>query len=411
MDKRSSLDIPSDLPSSLIDSILERLPIKDAIKTSILSRQWRYTWATLPHLVFDDRCATSSGEDEHDEFKLIDFINQALLLHKGPIFKFKLQVSFMEDCHYIHQWLLFLSRKEIRMLILDFVDYENDTWFCIPSSLYSYQNLCELSPPPPNSKGFSCLRCLILREVYLLCRTIESLVANSPLLEELKLHCLEKMELRILAPNLKNLHIRSVLQMNVCLNAPNLAKLLAEGPLEFTTEHLQHKSSVCSYSKFLGSFTNLEELIADILFDRAAWFLKGIGVCQNFLIFYHLRIIDLSLGSFDDMKKLPSINAPPSESEVDSASIWESVCAANFTFARLKIIEIKGVCDAFNEMEFIKFMLASSPVLEKMILNPDRSLTDQRLLNMTTKLLRCRRASANAEIVLSKQMNVAQLHC
>ncbi|KAD5802680.1 hypothetical protein E3N88_14040 [Mikania micrantha] len=44
-------DIITNISEHLIDLILERLPIKDAVKTSILSKRWRYRWTTMRTIV------------------------------------------------------------------------------------------------------------------------------------------------------------------------------------------------------------------------------------------------------------------------------------------------------------------------------------------------------------------------
>ena len=41
------LDLISDLPNNIIENILIRLPISDAVETSVLSRKLRYKWVTL----------------------------------------------------------------------------------------------------------------------------------------------------------------------------------------------------------------------------------------------------------------------------------------------------------------------------------------------------------------------------
>ncbi|KAE9454470.1 hypothetical protein C3L33_13621, partial [Rhododendron williamsianum] len=53
--KRSTSDIISYLPSNVTENILKGLPLRDAVRTSVLSRKWRYKWVTLPELVFNDK--------------------------------------------------------------------------------------------------------------------------------------------------------------------------------------------------------------------------------------------------------------------------------------------------------------------------------------------------------------------
>ncbi|GFZ16193.1 F-box/RNI-like superfamily protein [Actinidia rufa] len=58
MDNVLGRDLISDLPQSIIETILTKLPIRDTVRTSILSTKWRYKWANLTHIVFDDKCGT-----------------------------------------------------------------------------------------------------------------------------------------------------------------------------------------------------------------------------------------------------------------------------------------------------------------------------------------------------------------
>ncbi|XP_015072361.1 F-box/FBD/LRR-repeat protein At1g13570-like [Solanum pennellii] len=51
---RRSCDRISGLPINAIDDILTRLPLRDAVKTSILSRKWRYDWAKVTKLTLDE---------------------------------------------------------------------------------------------------------------------------------------------------------------------------------------------------------------------------------------------------------------------------------------------------------------------------------------------------------------------
>jgi hypothetical protein len=57
------IDGISDLPCNVIDGILEKLNIRDLVRTSILSTKWRYMWTSVPRLEFGDflmRCMSIS---------------------------------------------------------------------------------------------------------------------------------------------------------------------------------------------------------------------------------------------------------------------------------------------------------------------------------------------------------------
>ncbi|GJS06286.1 F-box/FBD/LRR-repeat protein-like protein [Tanacetum coccineum] len=58
----SSLDRISNLPSIIIENILCLVPIKEAVRTSILSKDWRYTWTKIPKLVFTEKDMLMLGE-------------------------------------------------------------------------------------------------------------------------------------------------------------------------------------------------------------------------------------------------------------------------------------------------------------------------------------------------------------
>ncbi|KAE9454467.1 hypothetical protein C3L33_13625, partial [Rhododendron williamsianum] len=50
----STLNIISDLPDTIIEKILVLMPIRDAVRTSVLSKNWRFNWINIPVLAFDD---------------------------------------------------------------------------------------------------------------------------------------------------------------------------------------------------------------------------------------------------------------------------------------------------------------------------------------------------------------------
>jgi hypothetical protein len=109
------IDRISDLPCNVIDDILARLYIKDLVRTSILSKKWRYMWTSVPQLRFDD--------DFFDEYENLDdpgpvtskVITDVLMQHSGVMHKFHLYVhydyNFKISVEYIDTWIPILSRS------------------------------------------------------------------------------------------------------------------------------------------------------------------------------------------------------------------------------------------------------------------------------------------------------------
>ncbi|CAI8601761.1 unnamed protein product [Vicia faba] len=145
-------DIESDriscLPDQLIDKILSYLSIKEAGRTSVLSRKWGKKWSTQPDLVFDKRIVSTLALEDLSIIrrKLLRMIDHVLLLHSGPINKFKLSnsgynimgVNSLVD---IHRWILHLTGRSIKEIVLKISMVQR---YKIPSCLFSCQSLCRL---------------------------------------------------------------------------------------------------------------------------------------------------------------------------------------------------------------------------------------------------------------------------
>ncbi|PRQ39153.1 putative F-box domain-containing protein [Rosa chinensis] len=89
--KRDELDKISNLPSGVTQQILSFLPIREAVRTSILSSNWRHKWAMVWHLVFDDQCVSDMMRGGIKRTKTFEnIVDHVLLLHSGSIDTFKL---------------------------------------------------------------------------------------------------------------------------------------------------------------------------------------------------------------------------------------------------------------------------------------------------------------------------------
>lgn len=264
MDDAPKLDLISNLPFSIIESILVRLPIRDAVRTSILSSKWRYRWSGITDLIIE--ADTFLPND-----KLVKFITQVLLLHVGPIHKFQITASYLRICPDIDQWILFLSRNDVKEILLDLGDCQ---WFTLPSCLFSCHKLtrlelvrCELHPPP-TFKGFRHLKNLNLHQVSITGGNVQNLISSCPLLECLTLSYFDSLALFISAPNLKYLFLEGEFK-EICLeNTPLLVSVTVSMYMsDDIVEHYEQSSS-CNFIKFFGGAPNLERLIGHIYFTK-----------------------------------------------------------------------------------------------------------------------------------------------
>ncbi|XP_071696488.1 F-box/FBD/LRR-repeat protein At1g13570-like isoform X1 [Rutidosis leptorrhynchoides] len=200
------MDMISKLPPGIIETILCLLPIQEAARTSILSKEWRYHWIKIPKLVFDEDTfeeVSANGvevsgweptfEAPNQRKKLTKrcrcfyAIFQVLLMHEGPIHEFTLSIDTDDSCVEIDQIIFHLSRKNtVKKLTLEFLwDYR------LPKSLFSLHQLTDLYLIrcdvyyEPTFNGFSSLTSLWLEAVMTSKETLMHLLSNCPLLDTL----------------------------------------------------------------------------------------------------------------------------------------------------------------------------------------------------------------------------------
>lgn len=416
MEFPSGEDYISDLPQSIIETILTKIPLRDAVRTSILSSKWRYKWASLTQLEFDDKCC-GTLDRALAEINLVKFVSGFLFLHDGPIHRFALSTAYLQCSPDVDQWLLFLSRKDVKELILELGGGE---WFRAPSCLFSCRKLvrlelvrCELDPPL-SFKGFSFLKHLNLQQVLIAPDAVENLISSCPLLESLTLSYFDSLELTIRAPNLKYLILEGEFK-DICLeNTPMLVAIsVAMYMTDDIAEHFGQCSS-CNFDKFLGGVPALQRLIGHIYFTK--YMSIGNTLENTQMTYQQLKVIELYQVSFEDMKEIMVVlrlilNAPnlqelqisgssnsSSATEAPDFDFWENECPCDCTFEQLKIVKMTDMSGVPHEMGFIEFLLGCSPVLEIMSISPSMYVTKGRL-NLLIELLRFRRASAEAEII------------
>ncbi|XP_051139744.1 F-box/FBD/LRR-repeat protein At1g13570-like [Andrographis paniculata] len=179
----------SGLPGEVIDNILKYLPLADAVRTTVLSREWNYKWLTIPHidLGWNFRQSLPSG------FPRECVISHILCFHKGPIIKFSLRHNLDRGHVAVDRWLKILQSKLVEELSLLFNSVTQRTLYAVPKDLYSFHLLrhLELSSAdinlPSTFKGFSALVKLTLTDVQITSENLREFISKCPMLEYLDL--------------------------------------------------------------------------------------------------------------------------------------------------------------------------------------------------------------------------------
>ncbi|GKC57655.1 F-box/FBD/LRR-repeat protein-like protein, partial [Tanacetum coccineum] len=191
--QRLSSDILSTLPENIIDDILTCMPIRDAVRTSILSRKWRFCWTSIPKLVFDDKLVKVPSKCKQlKKYKLASAIFHVLLRHTGSILEFSIDGGELEMYSELDQIIYYLSKSN-NMKKLSF-DISDNYRYKLPSLFFSLQRSKVLKlvncgfEPPLTFNGFSRLKSVMFIHVEMTSKALEYFLSNCPLLKDVLLY-------------------------------------------------------------------------------------------------------------------------------------------------------------------------------------------------------------------------------
>ncbi|KAJ0809806.1 putative F-box domain, FBD domain, leucine-rich repeat domain superfamily [Helianthus annuus] len=411
----------SNLPEHLIDSILERLPIQDVIRTSILSKKWRYKWRSMRAVVFDEQISKKLAKNgAFGRHGFIRVINQVLLLHMGSISKFYLCIPdmFLDSFQDVNRWMLYLSTKGVK----DFTITNSNQRYQLPRCVFSCLELRKLElnkcifKPPLQFEGFLYLESLVFNNVDFMI-DLGGTAINLPQLKKLIMRsCTKVYNLKIHATNL---------QVLLIMNCPDvmLLELLRS----------QRLGMVClTLTKPIEDFVRLERMNLALMFTnmpRLRWFYIDGHFLKVFIAekprwFPHavnclkrLWLIDFSLGDLDHLHGALCLlrNSPhleelrmmhtQTESELmrygeeTTSSHLESPGCLDQTLSRLRIVELSPLQGSRPQLLFVKLLLAQSPSLEKFTIQSNGTLDPYKRFNIAKDVMRFPRASPKAEMI------------
>ncbi|KAJ9559125.1 hypothetical protein OSB04_013739 [Centaurea solstitialis] len=417
-------DKASDLPDHLIGSILDRLPIQEAVRTSILSKNWRYKWTTLTTLVLDEKFSNKfakNGALGRNGF--IRIINQVVLLNKGPISKLSLHIpeiyldSFQEE---VDQWMLFLSENSVRELIIT----NSSRRFELSSHVSSCSKLRKLKlencvlRPSLEFERFSNLEVLYLKLIDFGAKDCETLVSLPQLKSLAMFQCTNIHSFNIEARKLNIFRIMNfdamyIPLLNRLLVTPSITILLCvikplEVPVGVERMNLTRMSS---------NLPNIRELTIDghfLKFLTADKLPKWLPHALNSLKVLWLGCIQI--GDLDQLhgalcllRNSPNLERlwmwwkPVMLNDVGPASNHlESPDCLDQTLNRLQTVEVKYLAGSRPHLLFIKLLLAYSPSLNKMTIEPSVHSDSDERLDIEVNVMRFPRASPKAELIFVK---------
>ncbi|XP_016509662.1 F-box/FBD/LRR-repeat protein At1g13570 isoform X1 [Nicotiana tabacum] len=416
-------DILSNLPQKVIDEILICLPLRDAVRTSILSKKWRYIWRRLPQLTLE-HTLWKKREDITDLTRnFSEIVRHIYCYHAGPIKKFTLCIPYLDldrRCPYIDRLISFLSRNGIQHLVLRLPirgnSYELPPLFftCFQLRHLTLYN-CSMNHPP-HFKGFDWLTSLELHDVTISSKLLERLISRSPLLEQFVLHISGALSnvIEISAPMLRSFDYTGNISSVLLKNVPLLAKF------SLSQREYHVAAGKCNIAMFFESFSALEHLHLN---DMS--FVAGAGEIPTRLPFNlnyvkHVCISSIYLSDLDEVScALCLIRSFPylqyMEMKVEASDdndilALESLEVERFsdvTFNHLREVKLIQTNGTIPEMQLMKLLLAKSPRLVRMLIEPCL-VEESATVKILAELTKLKRASPKAEVVykLDKHPNL-----
>ncbi|VAI81285.1 unnamed protein product [Triticum turgidum subsp. durum] len=257
-----------DLPAEVQPVIISLLPLKEAVRTSIVSRSWRMLWRFHCDLCFNERGDVDSNTDDNSadqvngtgtndqstnqcgtkitRAKFIETVNSVIQQHSGVgINKFSIKCGLLiEDSEHLDRWIEFAASSKAKTMDFDLkiFDYPVEEVPHFPlealdaqgSSLVQSLSLASVSIKP--SSGicrFTILRRLVLKSVQIF-GDFPGLLANCSRLEDLEIIRCSGVD-DFIVPNrldkLQNLLIAGTDVQMVVIHAADLAHFEYEGRL------------------------------------------------------------------------------------------------------------------------------------------------------------------------------------
>lgn len=179
--------------------ILSKLPLKEAVRTSVLSSKWRNLWTIFPKLRFDGTVmfGKKMNDKQREQYarQFIDTVNVVLHQCHGKVVE-KLVIKFNFDSllmDHLNNWVRFAASSHTKSLSFDLTprvhEVLDDPQYIFPFKLFDGRCISHLQlhfvsiKLPTQFCGFPKLRKLDLRNVKVSAKELQYMLSNCSSLE------------------------------------------------------------------------------------------------------------------------------------------------------------------------------------------------------------------------------------
>ncbi|KAL3634850.1 hypothetical protein CASFOL_021904 [Castilleja foliolosa] len=182
-----SMDRLSQLPQPVLHSILSLLSQKDAVRTCVLSKSWRYLWHGRLNVEFSDKMFARKNE-------FLDKTLQRYLDQNLSLQQFLVDIHYKVDFVLLQKWIpMVIMNMGVRSFNLIF--HESNIVFLLPLVVFQSESLVELHLKRCNlytlkstdNVMLNNLQTLRLHDVYITDEIFDKIISSCPLIENLNL--------------------------------------------------------------------------------------------------------------------------------------------------------------------------------------------------------------------------------
>ncbi|KAL6655492.1 hypothetical protein ACP70R_006318 [Stipagrostis hirtigluma subsp. patula] len=349
----TAADALMSLPPNILDEILTRLNLRDAVRTSALSRAWRRRWESLPSVdivIYEETPQWT--------------VDCVLLRCSGRVRRFYVDLDEL-SVRRLHDWLLILSRRGVEDLQLS---QHNNELFSLPSTVFSCHRLvsldlfiCDVPPLPPTFEGFPNLKHLTI------CSNTDYgwNFAELPCLRSAVIDLWEYIGDRDFAKFLAGLVQVKKLRLYTCYKPVNGIRMVESLPCTF--------NNLTSLKLFMH-FCELPPIVFMFCILRRAPNLEKLKIL----------IVD------GEKQKIEA------NGEFLNAQWTDGMCA------NLQVVQMTGINWLPNELSFMKLILSKASCLRSLSVSHDESCSVP-LETPLVELLKYSRASAQAQVLFNEE--------